>query len=103
MLVAAMSAAVALLLAAEYRGWRAGIWLAKPLASTLFLVAAWHYGAADSRYGRLVLVALALSWLGDVLLIPENRPGVFRAGVVAFGLAHVAYIAAFVTRGLDLM
>jgi len=42
MFAGAMSAAVALLLAAEYRGWRAGVWLAKPLASTVFLVAAWR-------------------------------------------------------------
>jgi len=48
-----------------------------------------------------VLAALACSWLGDVLLIPLERPNVFRAGVLAFGLAHVAYIAAFVTRGLE--
>jgi uncharacterized membrane protein YhhN len=103
MLWAAMTAAVALLLAAEYRGWRAGIWLAKPLASTVFLVAAWLNGALDSSYGRLVLAALACSWLGDVLLIPAERPKVFRAGVLAFGLAHVAYIAAFVSRGLEPM
>lgn len=101
MLVGPMAAAVALLLAAEYRGWRAGIWLAKPLASAIFGVAAWQKRAFDSRYGRLVLVALALSWLGDVLLIPENRPRVFRAGIGAFGLAHLAYVAAFLARGLD--
>ena len=96
-----MAAAVALLLAAEYRGWRAGIWLAKPLASTLFVLAGWRLGALDSRYGRAVLAALALSWLGDVLLIPKERPRVFQAGVAAFGLAHVAYVAAFACLGLE--
>jgi len=74
---------------------------AKPLASTIFVVAAWRFCALDSRYGRLVLMALALSWLGDVLLIPRQRPRVFQAGVGAFGLAHVAYVAAFLSRGLD--
>jgi uncharacterized membrane protein YhhN len=101
MLAGPMAAAVALLLAAEYRGWRAGIWLAKPVASTLFVLAAWTCGALDSRYGRAVLAALSLSWLGDVLLIPKHRPRVFQAGVAAFGLAHVAYVAAFLSRGLE--
>jgi uncharacterized membrane protein YhhN len=101
MLVGAMSTAVALLLAAEYRGSRAGIWLAKPAASTVFLCAALAQHALATRYGQLVLTALAFSWLGDVLLIPEKRPGAFRAGVAAFGLAHVAYLAAFASRGLE--
>ncbi|MFI5316489.1 MAG: lysoplasmalogenase [Myxococcota bacterium] len=102
MLVVPMAAAVGLLLAAEYRGWRAGIWLAKPAASTVFVAAALQHGALASSYGRLVALALALSWLGDVLLIPAERPRVFQAGVAAFGLAHVAYIAAFLARGLEL-
>jgi hypothetical protein len=50
-------AAVALLVAAEWRGWRAGVWAAKPLASTGFLARALAGGALDSRYGRLVFVA----------------------------------------------
>ena len=35
------------------------------------------------------------------LLIPENRPGIFRAGIFAFLLGHVAYLAAFLSLGLD--
>lgn len=98
MLWGLMAAAVAALLAADYRGSRAGVWLAKPLASSVFVAAALAHGATASGYGGLVLAALALSWLGDVLLIPENDR-VFRAGVGAFGLAHVAYLAAFALRG----
>lgn len=101
MLVGLMATAVALLLAAEYRGWRAGIWLAKPAASTVFIAAALERGALGSSYGRLVAAALALSWLGDVLLIPAERPRVFQAGIAAFGLAHVAYVTAFLSRGFD--
>jgi uncharacterized membrane protein YhhN len=101
MFVVPTFAAVSLLLAAEYRGWRAGIWLAKPLASFAFVLSALQRGAPYTRYGRLVLVALALSWLGDVLLIPERQPRVFRAGIGAFGLAHVIYLAAFVSRSVD--
>jgi uncharacterized membrane protein YhhN len=101
MFAAALAAAVALLLAAEYRGSSLGVWLAKPLASSVFVAAALAHGALGSGYGRLVVAALLLSWLGDVLLIPAKRPALFQAGVAAFALAHLAYLAAFVRRGLD--
>ena len=39
--------------------------------------------------------------LGDVLLIPVDKPRVFRAGVFAFLLGHFAYGAAFLTRPLS--
>jgi uncharacterized membrane protein YhhN len=93
--------AVAGLLWAEYRGSRRGLWLAKPLASLAFIWAGVAAGALDSTYGQLVLVGLVLCLLGDVLLIPLERPAVFRAGVFAFLLGHVAYSAAFVTQPLD--
>ena len=94
----AMAACVAALLAAEYRGSRAGVWIAKPAAGACFVAAALTWGALDSGYGRVVLTGLALSLCGDVLLIPEGRPRVFQSGVAAFGLAHVAYLAAFALR-----
>ena len=101
MFAAALGAAVALLLFAEYREWALGVWLAKPLASALFVAAALAHGALDSGYGRAVLAALALSWLGDVLLIPARRPLAFQAGIAAFALAHLAYVIAFASRGVD--
>jgi len=93
--------AVAGLLWAEYRGSRRGLWLTKPLASLAFIWAGVAAGALDSTYGQLVLAGLVLCLLGDVLLIPLERPAVFRAGVFAFLLGHVAYSAAFVTQPLD--
>ena len=98
--------AVAALLAAEYREFRPGIWLAKPLASTGFLAVALAAGAlggdgATGRYGAWVFTALVLSWWGDVFLIPQNRPAVFRAGIASFLLGHVAFAVAFVNRGFD--
>ncbi|HXX48641.1 MAG TPA: lysoplasmalogenase [Myxococcota bacterium] len=101
MLAAALGAAVALLLVAEYRESALGVWVAKPLASALFVAAALAHGALGSGYGQLVLAALALSWLGDVLLIPAGRPAVFQAGIAAFALAHLAYAVAFAKRGFD--
>ncbi|MDE0886469.1 MAG: lysoplasmalogenase [Myxococcota bacterium] len=99
--------AVAALLAANFRNSRAGIWLAKPLASTGFIAVALTAhteagaGSADAFYAPALIVGLLLCWLGDVLLIPENRPGIFRAGIFAFLLGHVAYLAAFLSLGLD--
>lgn len=92
--------ALAALLAAEWRGARAGVWVAKPLASLGFLVAATSAGAFDSGYGRWVMGALVLSFAGDVLLIPTARAS-FLAGLVAFLLGHLAFAAAFGVRGLD--
>lgn len=93
--------AVAGLLVAEYRRSRAGLWLAKPVASLAFIWVGLAAGALDSGYGQLVLLGLALCLVGDLLLIPLERPAVFRAGVFAFLAGHVAYSAAFLTRPLD--
>jgi uncharacterized membrane protein YhhN len=90
--------AVAALLVAERRGSQRGKWLAKPIASAAFIAAALHAGALDSTYGQLVLLGLALCLVGDVLLIPEGRSAVFRAGVFAFLAGHVAYAAAVLTQ-----
>ena len=94
-------AAVAALLFSEWRGLRAGVWIAKPLASAGFIAVALVAGARGSAYGIFVLVALVLSWLGDVLLIPKARAS-FLAGLVSFLLGHVAFAAAFVVRGVSL-
>jgi uncharacterized membrane protein YhhN len=93
--------AVAGLLVAERRGSQPGIWLAKPVASATFIWLGLASGALDSTYGKLVLAGLALCMLGDMLLIPRNRSGIFRAGVFAFLLGHVAYSAAFLTVPLS--
>lgn len=95
------AAAVAALLWAECRGSRPGLWFCKLLASLAFIWAGVAAGALDSAYGQLILAGLALCLIGDVLLIPLDRPAVFRAGVFAFLLGHVAYSAAFVTQPLD--
>jgi uncharacterized membrane protein YhhN len=97
------AAAVAGLLRAECRGSRGGLWLTKPVASLAFIWAALAAGALETTYGQLVLLGLVLCLLGDVLLIPLERPAVFRAGVFAFLAGHLAYSAAFLTRQISLV
>jgi uncharacterized membrane protein YhhN len=93
--------AVAGLLVAERLESQAGKWLTKPVASLAFIGVAIASGAAASQYGQLIMLGLVLCLLGDVLLIPEDRPGVFRLGVFAFLCGHVAFAAAFLTQPLD--
>jgi uncharacterized membrane protein YhhN len=93
--------AVAALLAADRRGERAGVALAKPLASAGFVCAAWAAGATGSGYGRAVLLGLVLCFVGDVLLISKHRKS-FLAGLVSFLLGHLAFAAACLVRGVVL-
>lgn len=90
-------------LVCEWRGLPRGVWLFKPLAAAAFLAAALAAGALDSGYGRILLVGLALCWLGDVLLIPDDSEPAFLAGLGSFLLGHVAYGVAFATLGVDLV
>ena len=96
---------LAALLVAELRGSQAGVWATKPLASLGFVWLALALGDfradAGAAYALLVLIGLLLSMLGDVLLIPREPPILFQAGILSFLLAHVAYVGAFATRGLD--
>ncbi len=93
-LSAALAIAVAALLWSESRPFPLGIWIAKPVASTLFIAIAVSAGATATPFGQLILLGLVLSWLGDVFLIPK-RQLFFIAGLASFLLAHVAYSAAF--------
>jgi uncharacterized membrane protein YhhN len=74
------------------------IW--KPLSTTLvILVCALSFtrdcGEYDTTYTLLILVGLLFSMAGDVLLIFQSSRA-FLGGLVAFLLAHVVYIAAFI-------
>lgn len=70
-------------------------WLTKPLTTALVIVLAWQRGAAGDSQRRAVIAGLVLSWLGDVALL---WPQGFVAGLVAFLLAHLAYLLAFTRR-----
>jgi uncharacterized membrane protein YhhN len=96
--VVACAAFVAGLLLAERRQARVARAVCKLGASSAFVVLALSLGAAATSYGKLVLVALLLSWAGDALLL-SSAERVFFGGLVAFLLAHVAYAVAFWTTG----
>lgn len=75
-------------------------YVAKPLALALLIAAAVLLGAAGTPHGVAVLVALAFSLTGDVLLLDppggaQVSPGHLIAGLAAFLAAHLAYVAAF--------
>lgn len=90
-----------LLLVGEQQENRTAVKLFKPLASTSFVLAGYLALGEPSPYAVGILVGLALSWWGDVLLIPKDSPGIFRLGILAFLLGHVAYSVAFLARGAD--
>ncbi len=87
------AAALAVHLWADARGHRAPRALGKALASAAFLLLG-ALRAAPDRYGLLVLLALALSAVGDLCLLSRAKPA-FLAGVGLFLAAHVAYALAF--------
>lgn len=88
------------LVAAQLAGQETAAVVAKLSASAAFIAAALACGAAGSRYGRAIIGGLCLSWFGDAFLL-GTTDGLFLAGLVAFLLAHVAYLAAFLMHGID--
>jgi uncharacterized membrane protein YhhN len=90
--------ALAILLWSEWRGKRLRAAVCKVIASNCFLAAALLMGALGTMYGRMILLALVLSWFGDVFLISRNAR-LFLAGLVSFLLGHFAFGAAFLFRG----
>lgn len=98
-LSAAMSAADLVLAAAAFaalvdwiavaRGLRPLEWVAKPAALALLLL--WAALGPDASW--VLLAALTFSLLGDVyLMLPGN---LFAAGLTAFLIGHLGFIAAF--------
>lgn len=97
MIPAALLAAAVSLAALLWFGERHGVarvqWPLKAMTSGLFLYVAWLRGP-DSAYDSWIVAGLVLSFVGDLALIPRARRW-FVAGLAAFLLAHVAYVAAF--------
>jgi uncharacterized membrane protein YhhN len=68
----------------------------KPLATFVVIAHAAGRGAARPRERRWVLIGLVLSLVGDVALLWPKEG--FVPGLVAFLLAHLAYLVAFTRR-----
>ncbi|HPO16541.1 MAG TPA: lysoplasmalogenase [Candidatus Hydrogenedentes bacterium] len=64
-------------------------------ASTGFVLVAIAAGGLYSVYGRFIIAGLIACWCGDVL-----GAQYFLTGLFAFCLAHVAFICAFITKGI---
>jgi uncharacterized membrane protein YhhN len=87
------------LVLSERWAWSAGRVVFKLSASTAFVGLAWSLDASSSPYGRLILLALVLGWLGDALLL-SAKAGWFLAGLGAFLLAHLSFAMAFAVSGI---
>lgn len=72
------------------------LFVAKPLATVLLIVHAARRGADEPVARRWILAGLVLSLGGDVALLWPKEG--FLPGLIAFLLAHLAYIAAFHRR-----
>ena len=94
-------AAVAGLLVAEKLGKPVMRAACKLGASSSFVLVALLLGGHETLYGRLILGALALGWLGDALLL-SNRIRLFLAGLTAFLLSHLCFTLAFVTGAFSM-
>lgn len=80
---------------AEYHGQRKHIYIFKPLTMVFILLIAILGQTTLSFYKHMIIIGLIFSLAGDVLLmLPSDR---FMAGLVAFLIAHLLYIAAFVS------
>lgn len=94
-------AACAALVGFQLQGLAIAAAIAKLTASTAFIAVAVSAGAPDTGWGRALLAGLGLSWFGDAFLLGTSDTW-FLLGLSAFLLAHVAYLTAFLLRGVDL-
>lgn len=72
------------------------LFAAKPLTTALLIVHAARRGQDEPAVRRWILAGLVLSLAGDVALLWPKEG--FLPGLIAFLLAHLAYIAAFHRR-----
>jgi len=101
-LFAAAAVSALLAIAAEWGERRhPAFYLLKPLTTALILAATLSLApASGAGYRQCVVVALALSLLGDICLMFEGD-GWFAGGLGSFLLAHMGFIVAFL-KGVSL-
>lgn len=77
-------------------------YVCKPGCMLALIAAAVALDPADGDARSALVVALAFSLVGDVLLmVRRDSSTLFLAGLAAFLLGHVAYVAAFWLQGVD--
>lgn len=97
---AACAGFVALLLVAHARSDRRLEAVSKLSASVSFIAYGWVLGVVQGGpVGVAVFTGLVLGGIGDAFLL-SKRKEYFLAGLVAFLLSHVAYVAAFLLIGV---
>ena len=80
----------------EYRGPRLRAYIFKPLTMVFILLIAIFGQATLPLYRYMIIAGLVFSLAGDVfLMLPSDR---FVAGLVAFLIAHLFYIVAFMSE-----
>ena len=93
--------AVSALVLCDFRDFRPGRYLFKPLAAAAFIWLALSGGVPQSGYGVWLLAGLCCCLLGDVLLMPDKEAA-FLAGVGAFLCGHLCYAMAFLQWPVNL-
>ena len=94
-----VSAALAIAVPLAWPGLWAPYAALKTLTTLLVIAHAWRLGGQHTPQRRALLAGLVLSLVGDVALLWPQQG--FLPGLVAFLLAHLAYLVAF-TRGVRL-
>lgn len=74
--------------------------VAKPLVMASLGWLAWTMGAADQDVGRLLLVALGFSLVGDIFLLGRTTVD-FSGGLASYFVAHIAFALAFFALGFQ--
>ena len=98
--ISIVAAAATTMVICRYLDMNFAVTISKVIASSAFIAVGLSAGALKTRYGHIVLAALILSWVGDLLLTRESE-SMFLFGLGAFLLAHIAYVTAFLVRGID--
>ena len=93
LLLATMASGIAAILSALGMLPMSWLFALKPLTTVMVITHAWPRGADAPKQRRLVRLGLILSLAGDVFLLWPKEG--FLPGLVAFLLAHLAYIGVF--------
>jgi uncharacterized membrane protein YhhN len=92
--------AVIALVMSDWRDFRPGRYLFKPLAAVAFVWLALALGATQTGYGQWLLAGLLCCLAGDLLLMPDSD-NFFLAGLIAFLCGHLFYAVTFLQLPLN--